>query len=133
MGSEYKSFGKLMINSLYGRLGMNEIETYSLFIENKKLEYYQKKFNVISHVEVNDFCLINMEINNELRKIYKLKTKTKNNISLASAITSKARIKLYNAQQEVIKNKGRILYSDTDSIFASYDRNVLNEKHGEIF
>jgi hypothetical protein len=33
---------------------------------------------------------------------------------------------------EVIKNKGRLLYSDTDSVFASFNHDVINEKHGEI-
>jgi hypothetical protein len=58
--------------------------------------------------------------------------KVKNNIAIASCISSKARIKLYRAQEDVIKNNGRLLYSDTDSIFASYKKNVTEEKHGSI-
>ena len=57
----------------------------------------------------------------------------RDSICIASSITSKARIKLYKAQQSVISNQGRILYSDTDSIFASYKKNVLNETHGEVY
>ena len=48
-------------------------------------------------------------------------------------ITSKARIKLYRAYKDVIKNEGRILYSDTDSIFAAFKKDVLNQKHGDVF
>jgi hypothetical protein len=32
----------------------------------------------------------------------------------------------------VIKNGGRLLYSDTDSIFAAFQRDVQNEIHGEV-
>ena len=52
---------------------------------------------------------------------------------IASAITSKGRIKLYEAQQSVIKNNGRLLYSDTDSIYASFSHDVSNLQHGEVF
>jgi len=121
-----------MINSLYGRLGMNSIKNHSFFIEKKDLDLYVKNFKIISHVELNNYCLVNAEIDEKLKKKIKIKEKTKNNIALASAITSKARIKLYNAQQSVIANEGRILYSDTDSIFAAYKKDVINCKHGEI-
>ena len=131
-GDDYKLFGKLMINSLYGRLGMNSIKNHSFFIEKKDLDLYVKNFKIISHVELNNYCLVNAEIDEKLKKKIKIKEKTKNNIALASAITSKARIKLYNAQQSVIANEGRILYSDTDSIFAAYKKDVINCKHGEI-
>jgi DNA polymerase elongation subunit (family B) len=131
-GNDYKTFGKLMINSLYGRLGMREANTDSIIIKKEEYDIYYKKYKIIDFVEINDFLLIKIEISQEYKKNNKI-PKTKNNISLASAITSKARIKLYNAQQSVIKNGGRVLYSDTDSIFAAYKRNVIDEKHGEIF
>jgi predicted dehydrogenase len=35
--------------------------------------------------------------------------------------------------KEVLKNGGRLLYSDTDSIFAAYKRDVVGETHGEVF
>jgi DNA polymerase elongation subunit (family B) len=59
-------------------------------------------------------------------------SKFKKNVGVAAAITAKARVKLYNAQEDVINNGGRLLYSDTDSIFAAYKTNVLDEKHGII-
>lgn len=136
-GGEYKTFGKLMINSLYGRLGMSNIQNHAFFIENKELEFYIKKINILTYKEINDFVLINAEINNKLIKYLKnenIKTqKIKKNIALASSITSKARIKLVKAQWDVIKNKGKLLYCDTDSIFAEYDKNVGNERHGDVF
>ena len=71
-------------------------------------------------------CVRKKEFNLSLKK-------EKSNVAIASAITSKARIKLHKAQNDVIKNKGRLLYSDTDSIFAAYKTNVDNQIHGSIF
>ena len=78
--------------------------------------------------------MIEAKINDKLRKERNdIVGKEKNNIVIAAAITSKARIKLFKAQQNVIKNGGRLLYSDTDSIFAAFKRDVTNERHGEVF
>lgn len=133
LSAAHKIFGKLMINSLYGRMGMEKINTHSFFINKKDLSNFED-IEIISLKEVNDVILLNAEINNKLKKILKIPPfSLKTNIAVASAITSKARIKLYNAQQAVLNNEGRLLYSDTDSVFAAYKKNVLNEHHGEIF
>ena len=130
----YNAFGKLMINSMYGRLGMRKIDSYSFIEEYKNLDYLRKKIDVISYKELNEIILVEAENNKKLINFLNVnQIKSKNNIVLASCITSKARIKLYNAQNEVIKNHGRILYSDTDSIFAAFKKNVLGEKHGEVY
>lgn len=131
---EYNIFGKLMINSIYGRLGMSDINEYSFILNKEKFESINKKIDIVSYKELNEIYLIQAEMNNKLKKVLNInKTKTKNNIVIASAITSKARIKLWKAQKSVEDNNGRVLYSDTDSIFASYKKDVSNETHGEVF
>jgi hypothetical protein len=40
---------------------------------------------------------------------------------------------LYKGFLSVEKNKGKILYTDTDSIIAEFDRNIDNEIHGDLF
>jgi hypothetical protein len=134
-GNEYKTFGKLIINSLYGRLGMNYIDTHSFITDKSKFDFYLNNLNVIKHIELNEIVLLEVEIDDKFyNKFPNIKRKSnKTNIQLASAITSKARISLYKAQQSVINNNGRLLYSDTDSIIAAYSKNVDNQKHGEIF
>jgi DNA polymerase elongation subunit (family B) len=130
----YNIFGKLMINSIYGRLGMKEIENYSFIDKKENIEEIRKKIDIISFKELNNIVMINCINNAKLENFLGLKKKKiKNNIIIAAAITSKARIKLYNAQSEVIKNKGRLLYSDTDSVFAAFDYDVLGKKFGEIY
>jgi DNA polymerase elongation subunit (family B) len=124
-GNIEKIFAKLMINSLYGRLGMSDIEEHTFFLRKKDISKIAN-LNIISLKEVNDFFLICAEIDENLKKKFTIKnTKVHSNILLAAAITSKARIKLYTAQQSVIQNGGRLLYSDTDSIFAAFTKNVL--------
>ena len=99
-----KHVGKLLINSFYGRLALSD-EMYNIkLVEELNLHK--------SYGELGNFYIIKQKI---------LK-RTKSNIALAAAIASKARIKLYEAQMEVLSNKGRLLYSDTDSIFASFDK-----------
>jgi len=120
----HKKFAKLIINSLYGRMGMNNMEEESLIIKKNDFRIYEKKYRIKSFVELNEIILINIE--NTIKK------KLKKNISIASCITSKARIKLYKAQMDVVKNNGRLLYSDTDSIYASFKEDVSKKKHGII-
>lgn len=110
-----KQIGKLLINSFYGRLALkDEINIMSLVehLENNKC-----------YGIVDDLFLIK-------KKSHKI---PKSNLAMAAAIASKARIKLYKAQLEVIKNGGRILYSDTDSVFAAFDNslNIENKLLGE--
>lgn len=132
-GENYKIFGKLMINSLYGRLGMQYKNYKTFLIKKDEFDVYSKNFKIKSFFEVNNFILIECETDNLLRTKTNEFKKIVSNIALAAAITSKARIKLYKAQQDVIKNGGRLLYSDTDSIFAAYKTNVLNTYHGEVY
>jgi DNA polymerase elongation subunit (family B) len=55
------------------------------------------------------------------------------NIAVAAAIASKARIKLNQAILEVGYNGGRVLYVDTDSIYAAFKVKMSNIRHGDVF
>jgi hypothetical protein len=116
-GGIKKELGKLLINSFYGRLGIKE---ELCLISLAKSTQGSDTYGIIS-----DYFL--------LKK--KIKKYPKANVALAAAITAKARIKLYKSFLEVTKNRGRILYCDTDSIFAAFskDNNVENKQLGEIF
>lgn len=128
LGGAKKTFSKLMVNSLYGRLGMQIDDHSTLFINKEDYDFYNKNFKIIRGLSVNSLFLIEVENNH---KIKNKNSRHKSNIGIAAAITSKARIKLYNCFTEIIKNNGRILYTDTDSVFAAYQRSVENEQHGD--
>lgn len=101
-----KDLGKLLINSFYGRLGLDdEFNLIELNLASDTLDEYG---------EFGDLFLSKR----------KVKSAAKTNVAVAAAITAKARIKLYRAFQEVQRAGGRILYCDTDSVFAAFDKNA---------
>lgn len=107
-----RRIGKLLINSFYGRLALSD-DMYNIKLVDD-LKHHK------SYGELNNLFIIKQKISK----------KTKSNVALAAAIASKARIKLYEAQMEVLLNNGRLLYSDTDSIFASFHKdNQVENKH----
>jgi DNA polymerase elongation subunit (family B) len=114
-GNIYKSIGKLLINSFYGRLGLQDSIDLTLIVEDYKF------FNSNSNIQ-------------DLFKHIQIKSNPKANIAVAASITSKARIKLYRTFLEIKKKGGRVLYCDTDSIFAAFPNNlnVENTQIGEI-
>lgn len=111
IGPIHKIIGKNNNNTFYGRLGMNP----------ERLEE-----EIISNIEKNKYEKI-IE-NNGIYIGFKKKEKSVSNVLISAAITSKARIKLYKGMREVIDNDGRILYTDTDSIIAAFDKNKYLEK-----
>jgi len=115
LGGLKRELGKLLINSFYGRLGLGD-ELSVLSLKEGKPDT-----DVYGHFE--DYFLVKTV----------LKRRPKSNVAIASAITSKARIRLYKAFLEVIRSGGRVLYCDTDSVFASFERtaNVENRNLGE--
>lgn len=124
LGSSYKIFGKLIINSLYGRLGMNIKNEKTIIFKIDEKEKIFEKHDILSFSYYNNIGIATIESKDEYPKY--------SNIAMSAAITSKARIKLYKAFLDVIKNGGSIKYCDTDSIFAGFEKDVRNEKHGDV-
>ena len=104
-GGVLKQIGKNNINTLYGRLGINRMT-----------EVQEIVFGTVHN---NTNTIIN--INSGVSIITRLKkTSNESNVAIAAAVTSKARIKLYRGFLSVIKEGGRLLYCDTDSIIAEF-------------
>lgn len=120
-GNYYNIFGKLMINSLYGSLALNEKETCTIVITGEE-EFRKKleKYTVEKFYTINTYYILIITIDHKYKKNVKKRLYTKRNISYACAISSKARIKLNNLFSLIQKDGGRILYCDTDSAFAAY-------------
>jgi hypothetical protein len=110
LGEVENLIGKNNNNTFYGRLGMNPLCTHDIisgFQPNNGEEF--KKIN-------GSFV------------IQKKSERSVANVSVAAAITSKARIKLYKGFESVQKDGGRLLYCDTDSIVASFEKTSINDK-----
>lgn len=136
-GIYYKIFGKAMNNGLYGSFALNvdNFETIIIFNEDE-LNSYLENTNVISWKKINECIVVKIEKNNLSKKFLdkkkKWKSDDKRNLIYASYISSYARIKLYNGIKQIIKNKGRIYYCDTDSFFAGFKEKNLGKDMGEI-
>jgi DNA polymerase elongation subunit (family B) len=73
------------------------------------------------------------ELIRKANHIHTMATEDKNtNIALAATITSHARIILYNLFLEVEKMGGTMIYTDTDSIFASLPESPFNKPFGQF-
>lgn len=131
LGGFYGVFGKLMINSLYGSFGLKDEEEFVYFtFSEEEFESILFNMNVSNFYKINNVYYILIKKDFKSLKFFK-KDQKKNgllrNVSYCSAIAAKARIKLYKAFKEVEKDGGRLLYCDTDSIFAAYKKNDFRE------
>lgn len=128
---------KLLMNSLYGRLGMkNNISRIKILDNNdKEIDLYHSLFDIIQHYELKNKTILKYIETPEIDKLNELlKSKTINinqyesylltlehsgrylttAVQIASAITSWARITMH--KYKTLENT-KIYYSDTDSIF----------------
>ncbi len=136
-GIYYNTFGKNINNGLYGSFALNEESNIYIICHNEtEMESYLKLVDVIDISKIGNSYLISIEKTEKSKKIIdkdnKWKDEKKRNIAYAAIIASKARIKLNNSLQKVIDDGGELYYTDTDSIFAGYSVNKINEKLGEI-
>lgn len=115
---------KLIPNSFVGRLGLKNDSTRTVIIDDSS--YNPLNLDVISDKKINNKWIVNI-------KIKETSLKTSGNVIFPSIVTSKARVLWWKSAQEVIKKNGRLLYCDTDSIFAAFKKNVSNQIHGDIF
>jgi hypothetical protein len=138
-GGFYKTFGKLIVNSLYGGFALREDDYFTHFtFSDLEAESIRFNFNVISQEYIGCIYISKILKDSKSNLIFNKKEMrwsnkfSIRNITYSCIISSKARIKLYKSFKEVERDGGRILYCDTDSIFASYDTNKKNVSIGEI-
>lgn len=138
-GDYHKIFAKLMINGLYGGFAMDDEDFFSLPVFNEiEFQTILNNTNVIKWSKQNNCIIINIKKDHKSAIYFNKQNKkwsetvTTRNVSYASIIAAKARIKLYRGFESVRTSGGRLLYSDTDSIFAAYPRDMTGCRHGEI-
>lgn len=124
---EQKIIFKTILTSFYGRLGMRPVDTFTELIFKDDYENLIKDKEIIKELWGLHYAICEFSLKEE-----NIKKNISSNVIYASIITAKARIKLYNAFLSVERAEGRLLYSDTDSIYAAFKRDVSNEQHGEI-
>lgn len=117
---------KLIMNSLYGRFGMNDNFNENIILhKNDYLKFEQKNIDSIKNIiELDEYVLIQYRSNIQDDKTFiNSLFETHNiNIAIASAITAYARIHMSQFKNNHDYN---IYYSDTDSIYID---KPLNDK-----
>jgi len=154
-----KAIAKLFLNSLYGRMGINETENVMKIVDKKEAEILDKDSNVSILSELNDdkyLVKYNGKINDNIRSLYskdpltsdkkKIKNYSKKElrnsklnkpkyissaVHIAAAISSYARI-IINEYKNIPGNT--CIMSDTDSVVLTkpLPNNLISKELGKI-
>ena len=122
-----KLIWKLIPNSLIGRLGLKNDQTCSFYEFEEDYDpniYGTKLLSDTKTLTDKSIILITVKREENLIKY--------GNVVYPAIITSKARIKWWTTSQIILKNGGKILYCDTDSIFAAFKTNQDNKSYGDV-
>jgi hypothetical protein len=124
---------KILMNSLYGRFGMDDNFKHIEILSKKEFNKLQlNNFNVYDIIDLDNNYLIQLNSNN-LDTILENGLETHNiNIAIASAITSYARVFMNQ-----FKNNPnyKLFYTDTDSIYINKPLNnslISNNEIGKL-
>ena len=124
-GGVYRSIGKLFINSLYGRFGLNPKDELTIIITKEREEYYAHRFYITDRVEIDSNLLLTYspkpilelyKLNNifinykkDMLTYKKSHSYAESNVAVAAAITSLGRIHLYNDMLAVSQHGGKMV------------------------
>jgi hypothetical protein len=123
-----RNLAKLLMNSLYGKFGMNPIHDVIEVIPKKDLDDYIKLHKTHSIVrETSDFSMVKRPIEGSTidptkilytttegrSEAFRSELLSKSNVAIAAAITAYARIALSNLMRD---ESNPVFYHDTDSI-----------------
>jgi hypothetical protein len=98
---------KILLNSLYGRFGMNEITLkYEIILKEDFLKFENKE-NIFDTIELEDYILIGIETE-------VVENESNISVGIAAAITAYARIHMTQFKNNQNIN---LFYTDTDSIY----------------
>ena len=123
-----KTIWKMIPNSFIGRLGMKYENERTIII--KAEDYDPTTLNVIMDKQINNVFVSRVSLDADTDD-----NALGGNVLYPAIITARARILWWESANEVIKQKGRILYCDTDSIFAAFkkENNPVDKQHGHVF
>ena len=119
-----RSFAKIMLNCLWGKLAQREIMTQTEYIKDpaKYFDLINNPLVLIKHVEIFDnecpFILVSYE-----NKLEHVQTHSTANVIVGSYVTAYARLELYSILEKL---DDRVLYFDTDSCMYIHDHTLWN-------
>ena len=106
---------KILLNSLYGFWGINRFTKSTKVVKNQHLMY-----KALACGSLSNFCQF------PSRECYLIEfdsymARIESNSAIASAITSYARIGLWELMNEIEDHGGKVMYTDTDSVISTLD------------
>lgn len=114
---------KMIPNSFIGRLGLKNDNETTLILDD--FDYDPRSLDVISDKRINDKWIVRIrDYNNK---------NTVSNVTYSAIVTAKSRIVWWEHANMIIKDGGRILYCDTDSLFIAFKDCRLGFRWGEVF
>jgi DNA polymerase elongation subunit (family B) len=112
---------KILMNSLYGRFGLNPILPENILIDKNDLDDFIDTSEINELIEFDNkfiFSYLNKnKIENSLTSSVANDFDIKSNVAIASAITAYSRVVLSKIKKYCFDNNIKLYYFDTDSIF----------------
>lgn len=117
---------KIIMNSLYGRFGMDDQFTSSVIVDKDDYTKFEKhNIGFINDVlPLTNNYLVNLNIDYTNTKIETYSETHNVNIAIASAITSYARIAMSQFKNNPLL---KLFYTDTDSIYTNLNPDKMNK------
>src|SRR6266545_1457036 len=103
---------KILLNSLYGRFGMQEITMRYEIIPKENIHKIVNKESIFDSIELEDYILIGLNSEQDENN------NTNNSVGVAAAIAAYSRIHMTQFKNNP---KIKIYYTDTDCIFTDSD------------
>jgi len=122
---------KILLNSLYGRMGMDDRFTYTSVVSKDSFLKYEEKnyFKIKDVIDLGENYLVEVE-GDETRTMLDDRTESHNiNISISSAVTGYARILMSQFKNNSML---KLYYTDTDSIYTNLNPYKLNKLNKNI-
>jgi hypothetical protein len=113
-GSAQYNISKLLLNSLYGRFGMDPFIEHHVIVRESDFSKIKNGINIVTDmIYFKNGKLLVSYFNPNSKNSDKLNL----SISISSAVTAYSRIQMINLIKELIDLGYTIYYTDTDSIF----------------
>jgi hypothetical protein len=112
---------KILMNSLYGRFGLNPLLPDTLIIDKDSLDKFIDSSEIVELIEFEDKLLIQYIEENKIGNYdnEELDVVNNSNVAIASAITAYSRITMAKIKRYCLDNNIKIFYSDTDSVYTN--------------
>ena len=129
--SPHYTIVKLLMNSLYGRFGMNpNMEQHIIVKENESVKIFENKI-IVDRISLNngkELVSMKNDINNE----EEISSNLNISVTISAMITAASRIKMIEYFEYINKNNIKIFYTDTDSLYINkpLDNKFINNELG---